>query len=88
MIRAFWKFVCLFAWRRWVRPGDRKPAGVPGNRDPENPCDFYEPRKKRLNDWDDCLTDGHYLCRECVHQSPGAGDFGRSWINISTRAPE
>jgi hypothetical protein len=66
--RAFWASVAIFAWRRLVRPGEPKPWGIPGNRDPENVCDAYEPRKSRLNDWTDCLTDGHALCKECCHR--------------------
>lgn len=67
MMPAFWKAVALFAWRRWVKPGGKKPTGVPGNRDPDHPCDAYEPRKREMGDWGDCLADGHYLCAGCAH---------------------
>lgn len=75
-MRSFWKWLAIFAYRRWARGEPRKPVGVPFNRDPENPCEHYEPRKRQLSDWADCHTDGHYLCNECcrrsVEEPPGA----------------
>jgi hypothetical protein len=65
-----WKKVALFAYRRWAEPDGRKPWGLPFNRDPDNPCSAYEPRKWKLGDWNDCQTDGHALCRECCRRSP------------------
>lgn len=58
----------LFAYRRCAKPTDKKPVGVPYNRDPENVCPAYEPREKKGIDWDNCQTDGHYLCEECCHK--------------------
>lgn len=58
-------------YRRLAQPGLPKPVGIPLNRDPENECEAYDPRKNR-GDWDDCSGDGHYLCFECCHLSPKA----------------
>lgn len=67
-MERFWKWLALFAWRRWVKrlPVQKIwPVGVPGHRDPDNPCEFYEPRRQRLDEWGDCDGDGHYLCDDC-----------------------
>ena len=74
-MREFWKQVALFAYRRWARSEGRKPVGVPGNRDPDDPCPFYAPRLRRMGDWNDCRTDGHYLCRRCCHMLDLAQDL-------------
>ncbi len=66
--RDLWKVIALFAYRRWAIPGQKKPVGVPGNRDPDSPCTAYEPTKPSLDAWGDCQTDGHYLCKECCHR--------------------
>jgi hypothetical protein len=86
-MRPFWRWLALFAYRRWARPGEPKPVGIPGNRDPDHPCPSYEPRPRRWNDFADCMTDGHYLCKECCHRdedhdpdSHGRGE----WIKITT----
>jgi hypothetical protein len=68
-MKYFWKFITLFAYQRWESAEKNKPVGIPHNRDPENPCEGYAPREKRLGDWDDCETDGHYLCKNCAHRS-------------------
>ncbi len=68
--RDFWKVIALFAYRRWAIPSEKKPVGVPGNRDPESPCTAYEPLEWRAPTWNDCQTDGHYLCAECCHRAP------------------
>lgn len=68
--QEFWKAVALFAYRRWAIPGQPKPVGIPNNRDPQHPCEAYEPRRPHLNDWADCQTDGHYLCDKCCHKAP------------------
>lgn len=68
--RSFWRATALFAYRRWARPAGSRPLGIPGNRDPEHPCSSYEPRKLLPGDWNDCLTDGHFLCAECCHRAP------------------
>lgn len=39
-------------------------VGQPGGRDPEYPCAMFEPGTPAGSD---CNTDGHYMCRECVH---------------------
>lgn len=86
--RRFWKWVTLFAYRRWSRgevPG-RKPVGVPGNRDPDHPCDMYAPRERLPGEWADCMTDGHYLCGECAHRDTARGPddaIVRNWIELS-----
>lgn len=67
LLRPFWRWLALFAYRRWAIKGQPKPAGVPGNRDPSHPCDYYSPRPRLLSDFSDCQGDGHYLCRECCH---------------------
>lgn len=67
--RDFWKAVALFAYRRWAVPGEKKPVGVPGNRDPDAPCSAYEPIRRSKTTWADCQTDGHYLCDECCHRA-------------------
>lgn len=70
---TFWRLLALFAYRRWAAlcpPDARKPHGVPGNRDPSHPCTAYAPRPRQAGDWGGCMTDGHYLCRECAHRAP------------------
>jgi len=67
MLRAFWRAVALFAYRRWAKGEPCKPWGVPGNRDPDNPCLVYAPRKRQWNDFVDCQGDGHALYKECCH---------------------
>lgn len=69
--RDLWRAVARFAYRRWVRHGDPKPTGIPGNRDPDAPCTAYAPRPWREGDFRDCMTDGHYLCGECCHRAQG-----------------
>jgi hypothetical protein len=66
-MRPFWRWLALFAYRRWARGEPRKPTGVPGNRDPDDPCPAYAPRPRKWNDFPDCLGDGHHLCRGCCH---------------------
>ncbi len=71
-MKRFWKWVALFAYRRWVsvrRPSDL-PTGIPGHRDPDAPCSAYAPRRRMLGDWRDCQGDGHYLCVGCAHLDP------------------
>ncbi len=70
MLRSFWRRLALFAWRRWARAETHKPVGVPGNRDPESPCEAYSPRARKAGDWGACETDGHYLCQKCCHRKP------------------
>lgn len=91
LLRSFWRSVALFAYRRWVRPGGPKPVGIPGNRDPDNPCRVFEPRPRRPGDFADCLGDGHYLCRECCHKDRDRDpeDAGKGeWIKLTIVEPE
>lgn len=64
-----WRGVFRFAFRRMRLITPKMPLGVPHNRDPEHPCDAYEPRPRELGDWGSCQTDGHYLCNECAHRA-------------------
>lgn len=69
-MKSFWRAVALFAYRRWATPESQKPVGIPGNRDPDNPCPCYAPRPPQISDFRDCQTDGHSLCWECAHRKP------------------
>lgn len=75
-MRDVWRALALFCYRRWATEGDPRPVGVPGQRDPAAPCDSYAPRAYRAGDFQDCQTDGHYLCRgdgrtpPCAHIDP------------------
>jgi hypothetical protein len=40
--------------------------GAPGLRDPDFPCEGYEPGESRAAA--DCETDGHYLCAGCANR--------------------
>jgi hypothetical protein len=73
MMRSFWRSVALFAYRRWAVPDQRKPVGIPGQRDPDHPCHAYAPRRRGGWEWGDCETDGHYLCVQCAHRVPTEG---------------
>lgn len=43
--------------------------GIPYQRDPDAPCDGYEPFIKHSNNiFSGCETDGHYLCQKCCHR--------------------
>jgi len=43
--------------------------GAPYLRDPESPCDTFEPVSLSYEDkFPRCETDGHYLCKECCHK--------------------
>jgi len=68
VIRLYFKTARYF-YSRTFQKGNKEPVGIPFRRDPESPCTGYEPRKKRLGDWDYCETDGHYLCQECCHKA-------------------
>lgn len=39
-------------------------------RDVDNPCDAYEPGEPEPSGH--CMTDGHYMCRECTKADPEA----------------
>lgn len=51
--------------RRWkkleAQLNGRVAFGDAGVRDPENPCESFEPVATK-----DCAGDGHYMCRECA----------------------
>lgn len=50
--------------------------GVEGIRDPDAPCErFYRGEPDRH--FQDCETDGHYLCQECVCRKPAEVDQAR-----------
>jgi len=63
----FWLWLARFAVKRLtLKYGALIPDGIPTIRDREARCWAYEPRKKKLVDFD-CHGDGHYLCKECCH---------------------
>ena len=64
-----WMAIACFSFKRAVKANGQEPDGIPFRRSREAFCDGYEPRKKRMGDWDDCMTDGHYLCYKCCHRS-------------------
>jgi len=68
-MKHFWKWLALFAYRRWARgcPTRHPPDGLPGIRDRDSRCVVYEPRPREMGDFSDCSGDGHYLCQECCH---------------------
>lgn len=43
----------------------RQVVGMPGVRDPENPCEAFQPGKPGGT----CETDGHYICDECTERA-------------------
>ena len=63
----FWRWLCLFAFRRWKTEFRGNPVGVPGERDPRFPCQSYMPRPRATHDMPHCrFPDGHYLCWTCT----------------------
>ena len=48
--------------------------GAPGVRDPDSPCESYDPSERKLGVFADCETDGHYLCEGCCHRREVADD--------------
>jgi hypothetical protein len=48
-----------------------EPSGAPYIRDPEAPCNGYEP-KQIFGDYPipECQTDGHYMCEYCRFKAP------------------
>lgn len=67
------------SWRALIEalngPPPRVPDGTPGVRDVDAPCEDYQPAGAPWKDapgTGGCDTDGHYLCRECVHISEAA----------------
>lgn len=61
----FWRKLMLFSYRKLATPITVLPTGIPGNRDPENVCTAFSPRKRGPGDVGECESDGHYLCDEC-----------------------
>lgn len=52
-----------------IKPkGFKNIVGIPYERDPDNPCEGYEPFGHGLASFHNCETDGHYLCRKCCHK--------------------
>ncbi len=51
--------------------------GAPGVRDPDAPCEGYDPSERKLGVLADCETDGHYLCEGCCHRREDADGDGR-----------
>ncbi len=47
-----------------------EPVGAPGIRDPEAPCDGFQPCGCAYSDggYSECESDGHYMCKKCVHR--------------------
>lgn len=69
MITRILKWATMFFWRQYMkRIPVPHPDGIPYERDPGAPCEFYEPLKTPHR-WyfEDCETDGHYLCQKCIH---------------------
>lgn len=66
-MKRIWRSICLFAYRRWATAETVHPIGIPGERDPDNVCGVYAPRKWKIGDFRDCRGDGHYLCNRCCH---------------------
>ena len=56
---------CDNGLRRWWSA--RGGVGDRGIRDPEAPCNDFDPSPPQLGDFRDCESDGHYLCKECKH---------------------
>ena len=66
------KWLIIFLYQIYTKKCEQtniKPVGLPLNRDPDNPCPGYEPKKYGRGQFkfDDCEGDGHYLCKNCVH---------------------
>lgn len=63
-------------WRPlWLALNGYPTVGAPGVRDPDAPCDAFEPVGApfaRAPGTGDCSTDGHYMCDECVRMSAEA----------------
>lgn len=68
MINKFWKWLTLFAYQQ-IKEDPIINIGIPGIRDKDNPCDLYQPKKKKIP-FADCESDGHYLCKKCAYYNP------------------
>lgn len=86
--RWFWMWLCRFAYRQWRKhePMRRMPVGVPLHRDPHSECAMYEPGKPgTASFYRDCMSDGHYLCRECTHlsnESPHSPNYVQEVVDV------
>lgn len=68
-MKKIYKRLALKFWALWVKAegeDQKKPVGVPFQRDPDNPCNMYRPLKHQ-GYFSECEGDGHYLCKNCVH---------------------
>lgn len=61
--QKLWAAVCRWAYRKAYKRG-AIPTGLPGNRDPESPCEQYFPVVHPSGSGP-CRSDGHYLCSGC-----------------------
>lgn len=68
MKRRFWLWWIRYGMNKLVEEAHGEPDGIPLRRSAEYPCNAFEPRKRRMADWHDCQTDGHYLCTACCHR--------------------
>jgi hypothetical protein len=64
----FWRWLAKLAMSKMVKRG-KIPTGIPFHRDPDNICEFYAPGKRfaTIPSTNNCQSDGHYLCKECIH---------------------
>jgi len=68
---AFWLWLCRYTYARATKPARRPPVGLPLMRDPNFPCNVFEPGPRGGFR---CFGDGHYLCHECAHFVPDIED--------------
>jgi len=68
LAKRFWRRLTLFAYKHYTGSDKVAPLGTRFIRDPDAPCEEYDPRK-HLGTWADCDTDGHYLCKNCCHRN-------------------
>ncbi len=59
-----------FEVARGLGEGAEVGAAAPDPRDPDNPCDEFEPMEPGHHETGTCETDGHYRCKECRHREP------------------
>lgn len=65
MVNKFWKWLCLYAYKKIQTDPQLIKTGIPGIRDIDNPCKSFSPGKMRVSGFMHCDGDGHYLCKEC-----------------------
>lgn len=66
-MNRIYRWLLMFSYRRLAKAMPKAPAGLPLMRDPDNVCPAYEPRERKLGDFQDCEGDGPYPCKECCH---------------------